>query len=496
MRIKLLHKLPIKLVFYPASLANTMCPLLLCWLFCSDGCSARFVQLILFTSVGASKAMMKVRRTMFQLDHDHVESFLRRLFAEAIAAVVPATCIPPALQNFRNTLPTLPKRVIVIGAGKAAAAMAYTVEQAWSDLTLEGLVITRYGHLDPKAMPRRIQVLEAAHPVPDQAGAQAAQALLQRVQGLREDDLVLALWSGGGSALMSLPANGISLTEKQSINRALLRSGASIHEINCVRKHLSAIKGGRLALACAPARVHSLMISDVAGDDASVIASGPTLPDASTRAQALEILRRYQVPCSAMVGDYLQAPASETPKQFPSSLNSSFEVIAKAQSALEAAAQWARAHGVEVRILSDRLDGDASALGKAHANLAVQMAQQAVQAPQLLLSGGETSVVVAGSGRGGRNTEYLLSCCLYLHGHPRIYAMAADTDGIDGSEDNAGAWIGPSILARAAQQGLSAPKFLGNNDAYSFFEQLDALLVTGPTLTNVNDFRAILILPE
>ncbi|WMW80733.1 glycerate kinase [Undibacterium cyanobacteriorum] len=439
---------------------------------------------------------------MFQPDHDHAESFLRRLFAEAIAAVVPATCIPPALQNFRRTLSSQPERVIVIGAGKAAAAMAYWVEQAWSDLALEGLVITRYGHLDPKTMPRRIQVIEAAHPVPDHAGTQAAQALLQRSQGLHEGDLVLALWSGGGSALMSLPSNGLSLAEKQEINRALLRCGASIHEINCVRKHLSAIKGGRLALACAPARIHSLVISDVAGDDASVIASGPTLPDASTSAQALDILRRYRVPISTALEGYLQLPESETPKHFPTSLNLSFELVAQAQTALNAAAQWARAQGIEVTILSDRLDGDARTLGREHAALAIQLADQAQpkagerQLPQLLLSGGETTVTLTGLGRGGRNTEYLLSCCLHLQGHPRIYALAADTDGIDGSEDNAGAWIGPHSLARAAQQGLSAQEFLHNNDAYSFFERLGGLLVTGPTLTNVNDFRAILILPE
>lgn len=440
-----------------------------------------------------AKSMTKLQQP---ISAEQAESFLRALFEQALRAVRPELCLPPIVSEFQRSLYTPPRRTIVIGAGKAAAAMAATLEQEWQAGPLEGLVITRYGHLDPTFRPRQIRVIEASHPVPDAVGQQAAQECLQLVQGLSSDDLVICLWSGGGSALMSLPAPGVSLEEKQALNRALLRCGATIHEINAVRKHLSAIKGGRLALACSPARVHSFVISDVAGDDLSVIASGPTVPDASTSQDALAILQRYHVPYSASLQAYLESAASETPKQFPPELRSQVDVIASAQTALDAAGVWASTYGVDIHILSDRLQGEARELGREHAALALEMVRSPLDRPQLILSGGETTVQVKGTGRGGRNTEYLLSCAIHLQGHPQIFALAADSDGIDGSEDNAGAWIGPQTAALAQELGLHAEDYLECNDAYGFFQSLNALLLTGPTMTNVNDFRALLILPR
>lgn len=419
--------------------------------------------------------------------------FLRQMFEHALTAVKPAQCMPQALQQIVTAYGTkLPARTIVIGAGKAAAAMAQTMEQHWPT-PVQGMVITRYGHVVPC---QHIEVIEAAHPVPDAAGYEAAQRLLATVRDLSADDLVICLLSGGGSALMSLPAPCLSLEQKREINRALLRSGATIHDMNCVRKHLSAIKGGRLALTCAPARVISLMISDVAGDDATIIASGPTLIDSSSSADALAILRTHHITVPAAVEAYLQSPESETPKQFPAYLRSDYVLLACAQTALNAAATWGRAQGMDVHVLSDRLQGEAKELGRQHAQLARSFAARDLQKPQLLLSGGETTVQVKGQGRGGRNTEYLLSLCIGLQAHPQIYALAADTDGIDGSEDNAGAWITPNSMLLAHHAGLNANEILAANDAYRFFETVSSLLVTGPTLTNVNDFRAILILPK
>nr|WP_314857785.1 glycerate kinase [uncultured Undibacterium sp.] len=423
--------------------------------------------------------------------------FLRELFAVAVAAVDPHHCLSPHLPDFPAN-----GRCIVVGAGKAAASMAQALEQHWSkqqqvDLRrLSGMVIVPYGYA---LLCQHIQVREAAHPIPDQAGYQAAQDLLASVQNLNASDTVICLLSGGGSSLMSLPAPGISLAEKQDINRALLRSGARIHEINCVRKHLSAIKGGRLALACAPARVLTYIISDVAGDDPSIIASGPTLDDASTCADALEILQRYAIPASPAVLTHLQQPASETPKSHQiDSSNSQVHIIANAQAALQAAADWAQSQGVQVQVLSDRLEGEARDLGRAHAQLAIESANELAtdegQPPRLFLSGGETTVTLRGNGRGGRNTEYLLSLCQNLNGHTKIYALAADTDGRDGSEQNAGAWCTPDSLQRSAQLSMSASDCLANNDAYTFFAALDALMETGPTYNNVNDFRAVLVL--
>ena len=414
--------------------------------------------------------------------------FLLDLYGAAIARVSAAKCLP-------QHLPQPPKngKTIVIGAGKAAAAMAQTVEQHWQG-ELTGLVVTRYGH---GADCKKIEVVEASHPVPDEAGRQAAARMLQMAQGLTEDDLVLCLISGGGSALLALPAEGITLEQKQAINKALLKSGATIGDMNCVRKHLSAIKGGRLALACAPARVATLLISDVPGDDPNIVASGPTLPDPTSCAQALAILRKYGIDIPSNIEALLESDQVETPKPGDARFaNNSCTVIATAQDALEAAAAQARAAGVTPYILSDGIEGEARDVALVHAGIARQIAArgQPFAKPCLLLSGGETTVTVKGNGRGGRNAEFLLALAAALDGHPGIHAIACDTDGIDGSEDNAGALYGPDSLVRAAEKGLRARTMLDDNDGYGFFSALGDLVVSGPTRTNVNDFRAILIL--
>ncbi|PUA19668.1 glycerate kinase [Glaciimonas sp. PCH181] len=414
--------------------------------------------------------------------------FLLDLFSSAVATVSAEKCLPPFLPQ-----PSLNGRTLVIGAGKGAAAMARVVEKNWPG-EISGLVVTRYGH---RADCTRIEVVEAAHPVPDQAGRAAAERMMQMVRGLTENDLVLCLISGGGSALLALPAEGITLEQKQTINKELLKSGATIFEMNCVRKHLSAIKGGRLALACAPARMVTLMISDIPGDDARIIASGPTLPDASTCVEALAILQKYGIDVPETVSQHLQSGAGETPKpgdiRFARNLD---HVIATAQDALEAAAETARAAGITPYILSDEIEGEARDVALVHAALAKQIARrgQPFSKPCVLLSGGETTVTVRGNGRGGRNAEFLLSLAVALDGYPGIYAIACDTDGIDGSEDNAGALYAPDSVSRAVKQELRATTLLENNDGYGFFSALGDLVVSGPTLTNVNDFRAILIL--
>lgn len=415
-------------------------------------------------------------------------ALLRRLFDAALAAADPAKAVP-------RFLPQPPKgRTLVVGAGKAAGAMARAVEDNWKG-DLEGLVVTRYGHAVPC---ERIEVVEAAHPVPDQAGLDAARRILQMVQGLGPDDLVLCLISGGGSALLSLPAEGISLEEKQAVNKALLRSGAAIDEMNCLRKHLSAIKGGRLAAAAAPAKVVSLLISDVPGDDPAVIASGPTVPDPTSFADALAILDKYRIDAPASVRRHLEAAADETPKPGdPRLAHGETHLIARPQDSLEAAAAAARAAGVTPVILGDSIEGEAREVAQVMAGIARQAARfgQPAQPPCVLLSGGETTVTLRGNGRGGRNAEFLLALTVALEGHEGIHAIACDTDGIDGSEDNAGAVTGPDTLARAAAAGLDAKAMLADNDGYGFFCGLGDLVVTGPTLTNVNDFRAILITP-
>ena len=414
------------------------------------------------------------------------QSLLRDLFATAIAAAHPRQVLADHLPADRSG------RVIVIGAGKAAAAMAEVIEREWQG-ELSGLVVTRYGH---GADCRRIEVVEAAHPVPDDAGERVARRVLAMVSGLTEADRVIFLLSGGGSSLLALPAAGLTLKDKQAINKALLKSGASIAEMNCVRKHLSAIKGGRLAAACWPASVHTFAISDVPGDEATVIASGPTVADPTTAADALAILARYAIEIPAHVQAWLQSPHAETVKPgAPSLARSHFQLIATPQQALEAAAVRARAAGITPLILGD-LEGEAREVAKVHAGIARQIVLhgQPLQPPCVILSGGETTVTVNGNGRGGRNAEFLLSLTQALKGLPGVYALAGDTDGIDGSEDNAGAIMTPCSHARASALGLSASAELDNNNGYGYFAALDDLIVTGPTRTNVNDFRAILIL--
>jgi hydroxypyruvate reductase len=399
---------------------------------------------------------------------------------------MPEQCLPPFL-------PQPPRgRTIVVGAGKAAATMAKTVEEHWPG-ELSGLVVTRYGHHAPC---KRIEVVEAAHPVPDLAGREAAERVLHLVQGLGENDLVLCLISGGGSALLALPAPGLTLQDKQAINRALLKSGANITEMNCVRKHLSAIKGGRLAAACHPARVVTLTISDVPGDDPAVIASGPTVPDRTTFADALAILDKYAIDEPRSVLAHLRAAREETPKPGdPRLARSETHMVAAPQQSLEAAAEVARKSGVTPLILGDSLEGEAREVALVHAGIARQVLRhgQPAAAPCVLLSGGETTVTVRGKGRGGRNVEFLLALAVALGGEPRVHALAGDTDGVDGTEDNAGAIIAPDTLARAAAAGVDAKSRLADNDGYTFFSSLGDLVKTGPTLTNVNDFRAILV---
>ena len=382
--------------------------------------------------------------------------------------------------------------MIVIGAGKASAAMAQAVERNWSG-NLSGLVVTRYGYAVPC---QQIEIVEAAHPVPDAAGMHAAQRMLDLVRALSADDMVLCLISGGGSALLPLPAKGLTLDLKQNVSRALLASGATISEMNCVRRHLSAIKGGRLAAASYPAQVLTLLISDVPGDRPVDIASGPTVADPTTSADALSIVRRYGRELPPTVLELLEGGRGESVKPGDPRLARARTVtIATPQMALEAAATVARDAGIAAHILSDAIEGEAKDVGKVFAGIAHQVAErgQPFAAPCVLLSGGETTVTVRGSGRGGRNVEYLLSLAIALEGHGRIHALAGDTDGVDGQEEIAGAYLSPDSLERALALGLKPKDMLGNNDAHSFFGALGDSVITGPTLTNVNDFRAILI---
>lgn len=416
--------------------------------------------------------------------------WLRDLADTAVRAVHPDSLLP-------GELPPPPAgRTLVVGAGKAAAAMAATLERAWQahqpEAPLAGLVVTRYGHAAPC---ERIEVLEASHPMPDGLSEEAARRMLEAVAPLGEEDLVIALISGGGSALMSLPAPGITLADKQALNRELLRCGAPIREINTVRRHLSAIKGGRLAAAAHPAPVLTWVISDVPGDDPTLVASGPTLPDATTPADALAILERHGIAIPDAVRRHLEGAGQAPAPDDPGFARDRARVLARAHDALEAGRAAAEASGVEVRVLGDDLEGEARELGRAQARLA-RSTQEGRTRPLLLLSGGETSVTVRGDGRGGRNVEYLLGLFEALEGAPGIHALAIDTDGIDGSEDNAGALIADADWARARQLGLDPATSLSRNDAYTFFQALERLIVTGPTRTNVNDFRAILVLPR
>jgi glycerate 2-kinase len=413
-------------------------------------------------------------------------SFLRGLLDAAIEAAQPDAILVPHL-------PAPPAgRTIVLGAGKAAAAMARAVERHMPG-PVEGLVVTRYGHAVPC---ERIEVVEAAHPVPDAAGRAAARRILEYAKGAGADDLVLCLISGGASALLALPADGLSLEDKQAVNRALLASGADITQMNAVRKHLSAIKGGRLAAAAHPAGVVSLLISDVPGDDPAVIGSGPTMPDPTTFADARAVLAQYHIEPPPNVARHLAEARDETPKPGdPRLAGVKTIIVARPQTSLEAAAARARAASITPVILGDALEGEAREVGKVLAGIALQVRRHGQPAPPpcVLLSGGETTVTVRGSGRGGRNAEFLLGLALQLNGAPGISALAADTDGIDGSEDNAGALVTSDTLARARGRGLDALAMLADNDGYGFFQGLGDLVTTGPTLTNVNDFRAILI---
>ena len=428
------------------------------------------------------------------------QAFLLDLYRVAVQRAQP-------LHSMGQHLPPPPKgRTVVLGAGKAGGSMCQALEALWpQEAPLSGLVVTRYHHIPPRpeGLAQRIELVEAAHPVPDAAGLLAAERMLALTQGLTEDDLVLCLISGGGSALLTLPAEGLDLAEKQRINQALLESGAAIGEMNCVRKHLSRIKGGRLAAACHPARVVTLTISDVPGDDPSIIATGPTMADASTCADALAILQRYQIAVPDAVRAALQAGALETPKPGDARFaGHQVHLIATPQQSLQAAARAAQAAGIAAHILSDEIEGESREVGKVHAALARAVARrdEPFARPCVILSGGETTVTIrprqpgAAKGRGGRAGEFCLGLAQALQGQEGVWALAADTDGIDGVEDNAGARVAPDTLARAAQNGQRIGDHLDRNDAYGFFEPLGDLVFTGPTNTNVNDFRAILVL--
>ncbi|BFO54341.1 MULTISPECIES: glycerate kinase type-2 family protein [Comamonadaceae] len=424
--------------------------------------------------------------------------FLRHLYDVAVQAALPS-------QRMAEYLPPPPRgRTLVLGAGKAGGAMAHAMEALWpAQAPLSGLVVTRYGHVPPwpNGVPARIDIVEAAHPVPDAAGEAAARRMLELTRGLTADDLVVCLISGGGSALLTLPAEGLALEDKQRINRALLESGAGIADMNCVRKHLSRIKGGRLAAACAPARVVTLAISDVPGDDPAVIASGPTVSDATTCADALRVLDRHRIALPPAVRAALEAGALETPKPVEGHAPE-VHLIATPRQSLEAAAAAARSAGLPVYILSDEMEGESRDVGAVHAAIARSVARRGepFARPCAILSGGETTVTVrerppgAPRGRGGRAGEFCLGLARALQGQEGVWALAADTDGIDGVEDNAGALVGPDTLARAARAGLRVDDHLARNDAYGFFAALGDLVVTGPTHTNVNDFRALLVL--
>lgn len=421
--------------------------------------------------------------------------FLRALFDAAVARAQPDKVM-------KEFLPEPPKgRTLVLGAGKAGGSMAAAVDALWpADASISGLVVTRYDHVPRayKANPGRIEVVEAAHPVPDEAGLNAAKRIVELTRDLTKDDLVLCLISGGGSSLLTLPAEGITLEEKQAINRALLKSGAAIDEMNCVRKHLSAIKGGRLAAMCAPARVVTLLISDVPGDDPSVIASGPTVADPTTCGDALAVLAKYGITVSADVRRALEEGRLETPK--PPGMrfaNHDIRMIATPRQSLEAAAELARSAGVEPYILSDEIEGESREVAKVHAALARSVARRGepFNTPCVILSGGETTVTVRkAGGRGGRASEFLLGCAIALQQEPGVFVLAADTDGIDGIETNAGGVVTPDTLSRAAGVGIRAADHLDRNDAFAFLDAIGDLLITGPTFTNVNDFRALLVM--
>ena len=414
------------------------------------------------------------------------EDLLRQMFDTAVEVAMPRTCVPPFLPSPSS----IKGKLVVVGAGKASAAMARAVEDNWNG-ELSGLVVTRY---DYGVACDRIEIVEAAHPVPDNAGLVAAQRIKEIAEGLGEGDSLLCLISGGGSSLLTMPAEGMTLEDKQAVNSTLLKCGATISEMNCVRKHLSAIKGGRLAVAAHPAKLITLLISDVPGDDPSVIASGPTVPDDTSYSDAMAVLQRYEIELPDSVQKVLDAEADETPVTRDVRLTQNeIHLIALPQASLEAAAKIAEQAGYEPVILGDAIEGIASDVAREHAALALK--RQSEGKRLALISGGETTVIVRGPGRGGRNSEYMLAMAEALAGAPGIYALACDTDGIDGTEDNAGAIIKPDTLERAQMAGTSPQDALENNDSYGFFESIDDLVISGPTFTNVNDFRVILIDP-
>lgn len=423
-----------------------------------------------------------------QLDDGRARQALRALFDAAVAAADPRIVLA-------QHLPPKPTkgRTIVVGGGKSAAVMAAALEDAWPDVAMQGVVVTRYGHAVPT---KRIEVIEAAHPVPDANSQKGAQRLLQAVQGLTADDLVIALMSGGASALLAAPAPGLTLEDKQAINKALLACGANITEMNAVRKHLSAIKGGRLAAAAAPARIVTMAISDVPGDDPAVIGSGPTVPDRTTFADARALIARFGIVPSPAVAARLAQDADETPK--PGSLpRTEFRMIATPLMALQATAKAAEAMGFTPVILGDALEGESKEMGTVMAGIARSIRDHGypVKAPAVLLSGGETTVTLGAGpfGHGGRNTEFLAGLAVALDGAPGIWAMAADTDGVDGMDEVAGAILTPDTLVRLKAQGLEARTMLAGHDSHTLFKSVGDLIVTGPTLTNVNDIRAVLI---
>ncbi len=418
------------------------------------------------------------------------QHLLTHLFDSAVRAVSASQCLPAHLPQLESE-----GRIWVIGAGKGAAAMAQVAEQQYGNRIAGGMVVTRYKH---GARCERIKVIEAAHPVPDDAGERAARQMMESLQGLTEQDTVLCLMTGGASSLLALPAEGLTLQDKQQINRALLKSGATIHEMNCVRKHLSAIKGGRLAQACLPAKLLTYVISDVPGDDPGTVGSGPSLENFSTPEDAIAILERYGIATSPAVAAHLGSERAKTPIfSERQRLRNRVHVIATARDALEAAKQEALKAGYAVWLMSDAIEGEARDIAKMHGALAleIQKGNGPIKAPCILLSGGETTVTVKGKGRGGRNAEFLLSLALTIKGSAGIYALACDTDGIDGVEDNAGAMLTEAVIEQAQVQGLNYLTYLDENNAYEFFERCGGLIFTGPTLTNVNDFRAIIIEP-
>jgi hydroxypyruvate reductase len=413
-------------------------------------------------------------------------SLLERLFLQAVAQAQPALAV-------ERHLPAPPKgRTVVIGAGKASAQMAKAFETAWSG-DISGLVVTRYGYAEAC---ERIEIVEAAHPVPDQAGQMAAQRLLELVSGLTADDLVVALISGGGSSLLPAPAQGLDLEDEQAINRALLASGAPIGVMNLIRNQFSLIKGGRLAAAAAPAPVATLVVSDVPGDDPALVASGPTLPLSGGRAEARRLAALYRLDLPEVAQQLLDSDENLPPEpSHPVFVNNSVVIIASAALSLEAAADMARQAGIEAAILSDAIEGEARDVAQVHAALAREIAvrNRPFKKPVVLLSGGETTVTLRGKGRGGRNGEFLLALAIALDGVEGVSALAGDTDGIDGSEDNAGAFVDGTTARRMREAGIDPQAALANNDAYTAFEAIGELFVTGPTGTNVNDFRAIII---